>query len=218
MAIMCGAVYNIYGKRIPGMDAFLAAWAFLYFLAGARTGGPLHPEQWVFALLAGLQIFFNNGIEGGMKDAVTDEKAGARTMAVVMGVSGSASGLRIPLSFKCVGWILKLSFLGGVGYLLFFSSETGFTFETQRLITGSLVIILACVMLFCQWIFFERGLSRERMLGIFAVHEISSVCLILALAVPILGIWMVMGLMAVPILWLMAMNRVLYGTTIIPRV
>jgi len=218
LSILCGALYNILGKRFPGMDIFLAAWAFLYLLAGARVHGPLGWEIFAFAGMAALQIFFNNGIEGGLKDSVTDGKAGARTMAVAAGVEGEREGLNIPLSFKLIAWALKLLFLGVAVSAVLFSRSGGTVFDPWRIAGVGAAGVLACVMLACQLKFLTGRYERKRMLRLFAVHEISSVCMILALGMPLVGIWSTLGLMALPIIWLLSMNRVLYGTILIPKV
>jgi len=218
MAILMGAIYNIYGKKVPGMDMFLGAWAFFYFCSGARMAAPLGREIFLFGGMAGLQILFNNGIIGGLKDAVTDLRSGARTMAAALGVTGDERGLNIPISFRSLGWLIKL-FQLSVGFIIIF--HYGNTTEmdgTESTIIIGISILLAATMLACQTYAFGKNNSRKKMLRIFAIHEISAVCFILIASTPFIGTVLTVALIVVPLSWFVIVNRCLYGTTLVPKI
>ena len=242
IAILMGAIYNIYGKKIPGMDIFLGGWAFFYFCSGARMAAPLSREIFLFGGMAGLQILFNNGIIGGLKDADTDLRSGAITMATALGVMGDEHGLNIPVSFRSLGWLIKLFQLSmGFIIILHYGLTTDIAGPEKSIIIG-ISILLALIMFVCQAYAFGENLlflekkaaqknrldglyslrekkdSRKKMLRIFAIHEISAVCFILIASTPFTGGLLTAALILVPLSWFVIVNRCLYGTTLVPRI
>ena len=218
IAILMGAIYNIYGKKIPGMDIFLGGWAFFYFCSGARMAAPLSQEIFLFGGMAGLQILFNNGIIGGLKDAVTDLRSGARTMATALGVTGDEHGLIIPISFRSLGWLIKAFQLSMGFIIIFYYGKTTEIAGPERAIIIGISILLALTMMACQAYAFGKNNSRKKMLRIFAIHEISAVCFILIAATPFTGGLLTAALILVPLTWFLIVNRCLYGTTLVPRI
>jgi len=218
ISILMGSIYNIYGKKIPGMDIFLGGWAFFYFCSGARMAGPLSREIFLFGGMAGLQILFNNGIIGGLKDAVTDLRSGARTMATALCVTGDEHGLSIPVSFRSLGWLIKLFQLSmGFIIILHYGRATEISNTKAAIIIG-ISILLALTMIVCQAYAFAKNNSRKKMLRIFAIHEISAVCFILIASTPFTGSLLTVVLIVVPLSWFVIVNRCLYGTTLVPRI
>jgi len=218
IAILMGAIYNIYGKKVPGMDIFLGAWAFLYFCAGARMAGPVGREIFLFGGMAGLQILFNNGIIGGLKDAVTDRRSGVRTMATVLGVTGDENGLIIPVSFKTLGWLIKSFQLSMGSIIIFHYGNTTEVAGPERALIIVISVFIALTMLICQTYAFGKKNSRKKMLRIFAIHEISAVCFILIASIPFTGALLTVALILIPLSWFLAINRWLYGTTLVPKI
>ena len=218
ISILFGCIYNILGKRIPAMDISLAMWAFLYLLAGARAHAGLSPEIYLFALMAGLQILFNNGIIGGLKDAVADRDAGARTMAAEMGVRGDENGLTIPKAFKFISWKIKFVHVASGLFLLYYFDVLAGLSKTGKIALFAIVLLFAFTMIISQGIALGRKMARMDMLRIFAVHEISTVCFSYAIAVPFIGITTAVLLLFIPLLWFISFNRFLYGSVIVPRV
>jgi len=218
ISILLGSIYNIIGKKIPAMDIFLALWAFFYLLAGARLAGPLEPEIYVIGCMAALQIMFNNGIIGGLKDAVADRNAGARTMATELGVKGSEKGLAIPKTFKIISWTIKSGqVVGGLAIILYFHNLTNFS-GTEKIFFLAFVALIASTMIISQGFALNRRMTRMKMLRVFAVHEIATVCYTFTIAIPFIGMATAAFMLFVPLIWFVVANRLLYQTTMVPRV
>ena len=218
IAILFGSIYNILGKRVPAMDISLAMWAFLYLLTGARAHAGLSPEIYLFALLAGLQILFNNGIIGGLKDAIADREAGARTMAAEMRVRGDENGLTIPATFKLISWTIKLAQVASGLFLLYYFDVLRGLSKTGKITLFAIALLFAFIMIISQGIALEKKMVRMDMLRIFAVHEFATVCFTYAIAVPFIGMTSAVLLFLIPLLWFFSFNRFLYGTVFVPRV
>jgi hypothetical protein len=200
------------------MDIFLALWAFFYFLSGARLAGSLEPEIYVFGCLAALQIMFNNGIIGGLKDAVTDRNAGAMTMATELGVIDGGNGLVIPKTFKLISWIIKSGQIAlGLMIILYFHNFAGFS-GTEKIFFLAFVGLTAFTMVIFQGYALSRKMTRMRMLRIFAVHELATVCYTFTIAIPFIGVATATFLLLMPLAWFVLGNRFLYRTTMVPRI
>jgi len=218
ISILMGSVYNIIGKKFPAMDIFLALWAFFYILAGARLAAPLEPEIYVIGCIAALQIMFNNGVLGGLKDAVADRKAGARTMATELGVKDGEQGLAIPISFKIISWIIKSGqVVGGLAIILYFHNLAGFS-GTEKIFFLAFVVLIACTMIISQGYAITRKMTRMKMLRVFAIHELATVCYTFTIAIPFIGMATAAFMLFAPLLWFVLANRFLYRTTMVPRV
>ncbi|MDP6155479.1 MAG: UbiA family prenyltransferase [Candidatus Thermoplasmatota archaeon] len=218
ISILMGSIYNIIGKKIPAMDVFLALWAFFYFLAGARLAGPLEPELYVMGCMGALQIMFNNGIIGGLKDAVADRNAGARTMATELGVRDSEGGLAIPNIFKIISWIIKFGQVAsGLVIILYFHDLAGFS-GSEKVIFLAFVVLLILTMIIFQGLALTRKMERRKMLRVFAVHELATVSYTFTIAIPFIGVAISAFMLLAPLIWFILANRILYRTTMIPRI
>jgi len=86
-SVLCGTLYNIYGKRMP-LDLVLGGWAGLLLLFGSLcVVDEIKLLPLIFAGAAMLHITFNNSVEGGLKDIATDLRAGVKTLAVKLDVT-----------------------------------------------------------------------------------------------------------------------------------
>lgn len=218
ISILMGSIYNIIGKKIPAMDIFLALWAFFYLLAGARLAGPLEPEIYVIGCIAALQIMFNNGIIGGLKDAVTDRNAGARTMATELGVKGSEHGLSIPKTFKFISWIIKFGQVASGLIIIFYFHNLADFSATKKIFFLGFVVVIAFTMVISQAFALSRKMTRTKMLRVFVIHEFATVCYTFTIAIPFIGMGTAAFMLLAPLIWFVIANRFLYRTTMVPRV
>lgn len=221
LSMVFGTTYDIYSKKIPGIDIALALWAFFFILAGASAASLLGPEAILLGTMGGLQILFNNQIEGGLKDVSGDHRGGARTLAIALGVRERKGLLDIPLSFKLVAWTIKAGTLalGGTVFIRYgLMMQKGGWIPLNDLLPLLSFVCFGLAIVSAQWFFLRRPLGRETLLKVFAVHEISSICFIYASSIYILPFSILLILLAVPLLWFIGMNRVLYRSTFIPQV
>jgi 4-hydroxybenzoate polyprenyltransferase len=213
-----GAIYDIKGKRFAGSDFTLALWIFFFCLFGASivttefTG--------VLYLVAGLgffQILFNNAVEGGLKDADHDALAGAHTLANKLGVRVIKNNLKITRTFKFSSYAIKLAHISLVVLLLF----TGI-FKITNLLNYLhliLIIFLIFVIFFTLHKFMNMSeFNRDKLKRIFSIHEIATFYLATIILLQLIGFVAVIFLLLFPLLWYMALNLILYGKLLVPRV
>lgn len=110
LSFVFGSIYNRFSKQYPGIDIFMALWAFCFVLCGAFivTESP-PPIVYLVALLCALEILFVNMISGGIKDVNTDRASGVRNVAVLWGVQAVPGGKkRVGPMFWTLGFLIKL--------------------------------------------------------------------------------------------------------------
>ncbi|MEA2054130.1 MAG: UbiA family prenyltransferase [Candidatus Thermoplasmatota archaeon] len=105
LAGVLGSIYDLYGKKIPGSDFFVAISISLVFLYGALAvvDNNLGILTWIIFMLTFNQTLHMNAIEGGIKDADHDYIMGVRNIALLSGVEVRGGRIRIPSVFKLLG-------------------------------------------------------------------------------------------------------------------
>ena len=107
IAVILGTIYDCYGKNFLASDIILAASIAFFCLFGAfTTSFNIGLLTVVIVSLVFTHVLFFNIIEGGLKDAENDQKIGARTAAVCLGVK-TKPDVFIPMSFKALAITLE---------------------------------------------------------------------------------------------------------------
>ncbi len=126
LAAVLGSIYDLYGKKIPASDFFVAismSFVFLYGALAVADGG-IGILTWVIFLLTFNQTLHMNAVEGGIKDADHDYLMGVENIALLSGVKVHGGSIRIPPAFSLFGVGIRifsailvfLPFLYGVEY------------------------------------------------------------------------------------------------------
>jgi len=103
-------IYDLISKKYVGMDIFVAGAIFLLILYGSATVSiNLTLLAWIVIVLGTIQVFFMQFIAGGLKDIENDFKRGAKTVAIKMGVRMEGGLVKIPYSFKILGYSTQLA-------------------------------------------------------------------------------------------------------------
>jgi 4-hydroxybenzoate polyprenyltransferase len=101
-------IYDLISKRYPGMDVFVAGGVFTLILYGVTTiSMDISLLSWNVCLLGTLQVLFMQFIAGGLKDIDHDSKAGAKTLAIKMGVRENKGLLNITRQFKALAYFIQ---------------------------------------------------------------------------------------------------------------
>jgi 4-hydroxybenzoate polyprenyltransferase len=115
MALLCivlagvlGSIYDLYGKKFPGSDFFVAISMAFIFLAGALAVGVPNVITWIIFILTFNQALHMNVVEGGIKDADHDPIMGVKNIALASGVKMRGEHITIPISFKISGIGIRL--------------------------------------------------------------------------------------------------------------
>ncbi|UCF09153.1 MAG: UbiA family prenyltransferase, partial [Thermoplasmata archaeon] len=108
IAILLGALYDIFGKQFFGADLVLGLNIFFFTLFGALTVSlSLTPVVFIVAFLFLIQLSFQTGVTGGMKDIPHDRIAGAKTSPVHLGCRVYGSRLVVTTKFRAYAYITK---------------------------------------------------------------------------------------------------------------
>jgi hypothetical protein len=213
-------LYNLYSKRLSGMEYVLGAAIFTYGLFGALTVSDTVSNLAVIISCVGLlQWVFSVGISANLKDVEFDTKLGIRTTPVIFGVHAEGDTLEKPLRFIVYTYTIK-------GAHLFVALLPFILGYTSVFLFGYPIPLLGFLLITFILFFTTRGIlttslaKRDMMLRYEGVHEGFAFLLIpvvlLSYLVNAFGILPTSLLLAVLLLWPLSCLRLLYGKTLIP--
>ena len=211
-------MYDLFGKKIPAGDVFIAGSCFFICLFGASTVTiQFTPLIYIVACAMFFHILFNNAVEGGLKDVDHDTAAGAKTTATRLGVMIDDNRLLAPPRFMVFSYGVKIMYIALV-ILASFQPELNLWYSGE-IIVYALIGVLIIVMMGSMHMFWHPPLfHRPRLIKIFSVHEIASYVLGPIILIPLLGYEYVAILLVLPIVWFVLWNTLLYGKPMQPQV
>jgi len=218
-ATIFGTIYDLYGKKFPLSDVFVAGWYGLLILASASTiegWGPYPLAVWAAASMGFLHILFNNSVEGGLKDVDNDETSGAKTLAVVSGCEVKGGKLTISKPFLTWSILLKITFVAMAAVFVLFISEDA---DWGKWIT--VVVPLFGILIFIHALTFlqrKQPFDRTDLINKFAVHEILSFAMSLLVVMPVVGIIPAAVALVAPFAWFILFNRLIFRSSVAPKV
>ena len=218
IALLLGGLYDIYGKKIAGMDFVLAGGFFFICLMGASTvSTEFNVLVYIICLLFYFQIVFNNVVEGGLKDIDHDGMAGAKTIAQSLGVIVNRGVLIISKSFIGFAYGLRLIFLG---LIIFLGSKPELNIWSYKHSIQMFIIVILVVIIFTLLTRFLKSLKfdRARLKRLFSIHEMSSYFMLILVLSPLFKLYLTIFLLILPAVWYIISNIALYGTLLEPRV
>lgn len=227
LLVLChitGAIYNWWGKRFAGSDFFLATWALLFCLYGAglmlwplQGWGPL-AVPFVMGLIGAVQVFFNNAIEGGLKDAHTDPQSGVKSLVTVWFKARVEDGrLIIPESLQRFCWFIKgFSWSLMLGLFIYFDQRYS---RHELWIQAAICAVLFVIMVGTLGVFLrDQPFERSHLKRKFAFHEMATFLVVPVLLWPIAGTGFMVFMVVYPMGIFIGFNRLLYGTWTEPGV
>lgn len=218
LATGSGFIYDLRGKRFPS-DIFVSAW-ILFLILGSSTAvvpfSDLPTAVWAVAVIAPLQILFNNSVEGGIKDLDHDRKAGARTMALTMGCRWNEGRRSLSGSFIAWGVVLRAAFvIISLVFAYLISVQEGFGYWVV-LTVGTLGIVIFGHSL----TFLRSDLTEDRkdLIKRFSIQEILSFAASIFVVIAAIGVVPGISVFLIAVIWFVVFNRILFRTGISPRV
>ena len=211
LSFLFGTLYNIYSKKIPGSDLFLSASMALFFLFGAIVVTPnfegfqdINIFTWILFTLIFIHVFLMDALGGGLKDAENDRKAGAKTLAVYLGVTTDKI-LFIPLIYKIIIMSFEIStIIFTASLFIIFNMD----FSTIQLI---LIILLIIGMVTSTLRLLQmKEFDRKKIKYINRNHELFGFILVPMILFNSIGFFWFLFLILLPISWFIIFNYILY--------
>jgi 4-hydroxybenzoate polyprenyltransferase len=214
LAVVLGGIYDVWGKKVYGLDFVLGIGFFFLGLSGARTSTDQVSLVVMFVSFVYLiQIVFNNAIEGGLKDVKNDRMVGARTFAQGLGVVVQDETLMVTKRFIGFGVLLRAIFFI---ILALIYVENVYSSDIL-IITIGLVLGGLSVWSLAKFIGMKQ-FDRGRLKRAFSIHEIISYLLLVLVLSSFVSVMLLVVLILLPILWYVVFNIVLYGQVLEPQV
>jgi 4-hydroxybenzoate polyprenyltransferase len=111
VGVVLAGLYDMFSKRITGMDVILAAAVVVGVIFGAGSVSfQFPPFLFILCVLAFLQTLNLNLIAGGLKDADHDYLINSHHLSTRLGVRVKDNVFHIPSSFRYIAYILSLAY------------------------------------------------------------------------------------------------------------
>jgi len=217
LALSLGALYDIYGKKMPGFDFVLAGGFSFLCIAGASTVSfSFSLLVYLVCLLYFFHIVFNNAVEGGLKDIDHDALGGAKTIATRMGVHIHNGVLQTTLLFRVFAYSIQLAFFGT---LIILGMQPELALLGGSIFLPFITVLLGLVVFATSYLFMcPRPFHRGQLKRLFSIHEMASYFLVLVVLSPFFGLLVTLTLILIPTCWYLALNVILYGKLLQPQV
>jgi 4-hydroxybenzoate polyprenyltransferase len=210
VAILLGGIYDLYGKKFFGADFILGMSIFFFCIFGALTvSTSLTFVVFVVAFLFFIQLAFQTGVTGGMKDIPHDHIAGAKTSPVYLGCRVIGKRLIVTREFRIYVVIIKIIHTTAILIPIWFGNIEVYNPQELQLIVLLLLIIL-------MWGTTLKALSlrvfdRLKLMRTLGAHEIVTYPIVPILIMGVIGIWYALFLLFFPIVWLACFLFIIYG-------
>ncbi len=211
VSFIFGFLYNIYSKKLPGSDIFLSINMAMFLLFGAivvtndfQGFMDINMITWVVFALTFIHVFLMDALGGGLKDVKNDRDAGAKTIAIKLGVKANDI-LHIPILYKLIILIFDFSTI-----ILVFIPFILFDFE-YSIFQIILVILLNVLLIFSSLKLLNFKLfNRKKIKFHNRNHELAGYVLVPILLLNMIGIYWVLFLIFFPIVWFIVFNYIFY--------
>jgi 4-hydroxybenzoate polyprenyltransferase len=218
LALIFGALYDFYGKKIIGYSDLLvaASLAFIFLYGAGTVSNQLTNIVYIIAGTIFVAIVFANAIEGGLKDVDHDYLGGARTLATIMGVTVKERALQITKRFRFFGYsLIGICFV----LLLFLGYQDEVNLFGADYVKLTIIAVMIVVMLATSYKLLNLKIfDRTKIKRLYAILNSAGGVTLLIILVPLIGIEVTLILLVVPISWYVAFNIVLYGKPLQPVV
>lgn len=206
LAVLCLLLFMALGYTYNGVSKF-TRWSFLpisasfasltlfgYFLAAES----LSPLAFLLTWFVFLTMWFEAGFEGALKDAQSEEES------VLEGMGAEVIGSKIMWGkAQIYGWALKLAGLGVITYTVLWRVLSPLTALGWGFFCAVALLATYALTSTSSW-------SRNRIMVLIGVEELSSFFLALVAAAPLAGWMPVIFLICFSVLWVLAASSTLY--------
>jgi 4-hydroxybenzoate polyprenyltransferase len=212
LGILLAGLYDLYSKRISGMDFVLAASVMVGVLFGAATVSfDFSPLIFILCILAFLQTLNLNLVAGGIKDADHDYLIKSKHLSTRLGVRVKQGVFHIPALFQLIAYLL------GILYTLCVFLPIIFRVVPLHILLILLLILLNVLFFIITYKMvhlksFNRQEVRKYVVLQYTINW-SNIPILLMSVAPLAGF-----LLLYPIIGLVASNLILYRTIIRPQV
>jgi len=213
-------LYNKYSKRFFAMEYILGAGVFTYGLFGALTvSNYVSYLVLIISAVGFMQWLFSVGISANLKDVEFDTKQGIRTTPTMFGVKVIGKRVLIPVSFWIYAFGVKIIHILIVSLPFLLGYTSIFVYDLP--IPGICFLIISILLLYLTLkILSTPMIKRDKMLIYEGLQEGFALLLLpIALMSYIIentGIFPIVLLIMLLILWPLFWFRILYGKRMIP--
>jgi 4-hydroxybenzoate polyprenyltransferase len=212
ISIIFGTLYNLFSKRIVGSDIFIAGELVFFCLFGAfavsdnlQNFQEISGLTWIVVLIIFFHVFFANAIGGGLKDAKSDLKTGAKKITLYLGVNVNEKMI-ITKRFKAIAYLLKITMIILV-FIPFLLLDLAFWYWQIILLIFFVIFNLRTTIKMLTIKYFDK----EQIIVYTGKDVFSSFCIILFMMMSYSGVFWTLLLISLPLIWYKLFDYLIYG-------
>jgi 4-hydroxybenzoate polyprenyltransferase len=218
VAILLGGIYDVYGKRVPGISDFIIAGSLMsaYLFGASAVSISFSTPVYIVGLLIFVAIVFVNVVEGGLKDVDHDFLTGGKTLAILLGVKVQDG--RLFLTKKFIGVACSLIALLMLLVIFLFMQPEIDLFHEKYLQLAIVVVLIVIILVMCIRFISMKVFDRSKIKRMYAIINAFAGVLLFFGIYPIIGFVALVVLLALPVTWYVVFNLVLYGKPLQPAI
>ena len=211
LAIILGSIYNLFGKRIPGIsDLVMATFYTLSFFYGVSTFSVYYTNLiYIAGALIFVSVVFANVVEAGLKDVDHDHLSGAKTLAIIMGVKVKDGKLIATRMYKTLAYsLLTICFI--LLMLMLYQPEINF-FDYNYIPLLLVAILIMATIVGCYKLLNLQSFRRSKVKKLYFLINTGVGVLFVICLYPLLGPIISLVLLVAPPMWYTVFSKILYG-------
>ncbi len=210
--ILLAGFYDLFSKRISGMDFVLAISVMIGVVFGAATVSfQFPPFIFILCILAFLQTLNLNLIAGGIKDADHDYMIQSKHLSTRLGVRATQGVFHVPRSFQLIAYLLAILYALCVFLPILFG-----VIHLDVLLLLLLILFNVLFFIITYKMVHLKGFNRQEVRKYVVLQYTinwSNIPILLMSVAPLAGF-----LLLYPIIGLVVSNLILYRTVVRPQV
>jgi 4-hydroxybenzoate polyprenyltransferase len=217
-AMILAAIYDMYGKKIPGFSDFIIAGslAFSFFFGASVVSLSFTSITLLVGLLTFVSIVFVNVVEGGLKDVDHDFLSGGKTLATMLGVKVNEG--RLIITKKFIGAAYGLIGMICVVLLFLFMQPLVTLFDGLYIRLSLILFLLVIVFIVCYRLLHLPVFDRSKIKRLYSIINGLAGAGLFIIIYPLLGVEVLVILLALPVTWYVLFNMALYGKPLQPDI
>lgn len=206
MSLLAGTLYNLYNKQ-SRLGPVLISLCYSMLIPFVMFGHDVTQLMVVYTAFAFLSLYFQIGVSGYIKDIEVNQYNTMENLGTRL-IAGK-------IIFSTKAWAYSMALRTSVAM----TGEVALLYMKLYMIPVWVYVILQITTLYFTAVMLRNSSwIRNRYLKLMSAIEVMNYLSIAVLFYPLYGLYWTLLLVAFPVAWFMAFNRIFYGTTIAPNV
>ena len=206
-------LYNYTSKKYPFMDILDSSSVGLFIIFGAAAAGHIDNLVITVSTIGAIQVFFMNGMIGGLKDLPNDFVNKAKTAAIYLGMRVDNGKIVWSRKFRVYGIIPMILWYIMAFMIIYYAIDAGLHISILQIFLVSIIMVLLAFISYriLTVEIFDRGWLRKTIGLHYMINYITTPIILASITA-----WTYIFLLLPPIGFILS-NIILHGTVMAPK-